>query len=148
MFCKQRVALKAAGTGTGALQNSGRPQSCPSPAHAQKDKEGPKGKAGSVIPTHTHTFYPIQHLLLQPNSRARHSTRNSWTELTARAKCNGFAALTGIFLCKAPPTPQKVSHALHILYSAELGVLSRFLFIRRFRKILLETPFTYFSSIL
>lgn len=136
MFCKQRGGTEGSSSWHWDNDTAALPQTlachrrCLSPSsHAQKDKEGPKGKAGSicVIHPHTHTFYPVKHLLLQSISIARHSTRNSWTELTARAKCNHFAALTGIFLCKVPPTPNKVSHALHILYSAEQGVLSRFL---------------------
>lgn len=79
----------------------------------------------AVLPINTHTFYPIKHLLLQSISRARQSTRNSST--ATHCKGNHFPALRGIFHHKFPPTPQKVSHALHILYSAELGVLSRFL---------------------
>lgn len=87
---------------------------------------GPGGKAGPVLAKCTHTFYPVKHLLLQFISRARHSTRNSWTATECKGM-NPCPALTGTSHCKVPPSPSKGSHALHILYSAELGGLSRFL---------------------
>lgn len=79
----------------------------------------------SVLPTYTHTFYPIKHLLLQSISRARqHKELIDSNSLQGQS----FSSSERDIPPQIPShPPKKVSHALHILYSAELGVLSRFL---------------------
>lgn len=88
IFCKQRggtdrsrqLALGQwhSSTPTG----SGMPQVSPFPKLTCTGGQGGAQEAKqdlAVLAVCTHTLYPIKHLLLQSISRARHSTRNSWT---------------------------------------------------------------------
>lgn len=133
------VALRAAAAGTGTvtvtLQHSHRLWHATGiafpPAHVhRRTRRGPGGKAGSICVSYMHTHF-LSYRASPPavdQQSTRHSTRELADSNSLRGQINHFPALTGIFHCKVPPTPQKkVSHALYILYSAELGVLSRFL---------------------
>lgn len=85
MFCKQRVALKAAGTGTGALQNSGRPQELPFPSSCTEGQRGAQ-RQSRICDTHTHTHflsYPAPPPAAQQQSKTQHK------ELMDRTHCKG-----------------------------------------------------------
>lgn len=134
----KEVALKAAGSGSWHWDSDSDIPALPhalacyryclSPSsQAQKDKEGPGGRAGSSCALYMHTHWILAHFSSSSSAEQDTAQGTHGQQLTARA-INHSAALAGKFLCKVPPTPNKVCHALYILYSAELGVLSRFPF--------------------
>lgn len=116
----QEVALKAAGSSSWHWDTAALPQTLPCYRNclAPADVHRRTGRAKQICVSYRHThFYPIKHLLLQFIS-----TRNSW----AATECKGINPCPALPQPR-PSHPSKGSHALHILYSAELGVLSRFL---------------------
>lgn len=124
IFCKQRggtdrsrqLALGQwhSSTPTG----SGMPQVLPFPKLTCTGGQGGAQEAKqdlAVLAVCTHTLYPIKHLLLQSISRARHSTRNSWTATHWEGK-QWFSSSDRDIELQSPSHPPKRSVMLYTSY--------------------------------
>lgn len=86
MFCKQRGGTEGSWHRDRGIAELWQATGAAFPQLMHKDKEGPKGKAGSVISTHTHTHflsYPA------PPPAAHQQSKTQHKELMDRTHCKG-----------------------------------------------------------